>query len=363
MPQLLPQTDVLILGGGLAGLAAADHLARAGIRFGLIEARDRLGGRVLTVDHTGRPAERGFDLGPSWFWPDLHPAMAKLVADLGLQAQPQAEGDMLFQRANGRVDRYAGLTGYPVSMRLHGGTATLISALAARLPPAALVLNHAAHSVRQTAEGIEVQAGDRTFTARHLILALPPRIAARDITLVPAPPPALLDLWERTPTWMAPHAKFLAVYDRPFWRDHGLSGSAQSQIGPLGEIHDASTVDGQAALFGFVGIPAAQRRDPARLQSAALAQLTQIFGPAASHPKAVLFKDWAADPLTATTRDQSAGGHPAGGPQTWVDGEWQDRLWLAGSETAEEAPGYLAGAIEAGHRAAAAVLTRLTSKA
>src|SRR5215469_13081577 len=40
--------DVLILGAGLAGLSAASELARAGLRVELIEARDRIGGRVFT---------------------------------------------------------------------------------------------------------------------------------------------------------------------------------------------------------------------------------------------------------------------------------------------------------------------------
>ena len=72
-------TRVAILGGGLAGLNAARLLHNAGISFQLFEARDRLGGRILTVDETGHPAEGGFDLGPSWFWPQLQPAIGSLV--------------------------------------------------------------------------------------------------------------------------------------------------------------------------------------------------------------------------------------------------------------------------------------------
>ena len=56
---------------------------------------------------------------------------------------------------------------------------------------------------------------------------------------------------------MVPHAKYIATYATPFWREQGLSGEARSAIGPLGEIYDATMPGGSAALFGFFNIPAA----------------------------------------------------------------------------------------------------------
>ena len=49
---------VVIIGGGLAGLHAARLPQSAGIAFCLVEARDRLGGRILTAT-LGRLASRG----------------------------------------------------------------------------------------------------------------------------------------------------------------------------------------------------------------------------------------------------------------------------------------------------------------
>lgn len=62
------------------------------------------------------------------------------------------------------------------------------------------------------------------------------------------------------PTWMAGHAKVVAIYERPFWRDSGLSGFVSSRVGPLQEIHDASPEAGSGALFGFLGIPVEVRQ-------------------------------------------------------------------------------------------------------
>jgi monoamine oxidase len=47
--------DVLVLGAGVAGLAAAQELSRAGVRVVVLEARDRLGGRIFTQHVPGHP--------------------------------------------------------------------------------------------------------------------------------------------------------------------------------------------------------------------------------------------------------------------------------------------------------------------
>nr|BFE75754.1 hypothetical protein GCM10020092_090550 [Actinoplanes digitatis] len=54
--------DVVIVGGGLAGLAAARRLDRAGVDWLLVEAADRLGGRVATDIVDGWRLDRGFQV-------------------------------------------------------------------------------------------------------------------------------------------------------------------------------------------------------------------------------------------------------------------------------------------------------------
>lgn len=362
------KTPVLIVGGGLAGLTAARHLHQAGIAFQLLEARDRLGGRILSADATGQTSDDGFDLGPSWFWPGMQSAISYLVDELGLPYFAQhSAGDMLFQRTPGEAPRrFPGLRQMPASMRPAGGVGAIVSALAAGLPKADIRLGSRVAQVALGEAGVEVGFVDAlgatcSMKARHVLFALPPRLLEATVAFSPALDAATARNWRETPTWMAPHAKLFALYDRPFWRDAGLSGSAQSAVGPLVEIHDATTASGKAALFGFVGIPAWQR---ARLGSdviaqASIEQLAQLFGPEAGRPRATLFKDWAADPLTATDDDRRADGHPVAGGLAAVPVAWRNRLWLAGSEAGHRDAGYLAGAVEAAEYAAMQIINQL----
>lgn len=358
------QTQVAIIGGGLAGLHAAYLMHRAGVSFQLFEARDRLGGRILTVNEAGRPDQVGFDLGPSWFWPDTQPNLRDLVDELCLGTFAQhTDGDMLYERGlRERPHRVRGMRQELRSMRLTGGSVSLIHALASKLPKDALHLGAVVTDLRLIEAGIELTCErhgkpPQRDSFRHVIAALPPRLLAAAIRFDPAPAAASLNLWQCTPTWMAPHAKFFALYDRSFWREAGLSGAAQSMVGPLGEIHDATTAQGNAALFGFVGNSAAQRvsigQEP--LIRAAIQQLARLFGPEAALPRATILKDWTADERTSTPADGSASGHPSSGRVDWVRGPWAERLILAASETSSTEPGYLSGAVEASRRAASRV--------
>ena len=53
------ETDIVVIGAGMAGLTAARHLAEAGKRVLVVEARDRVGGRILTEHVHGEALELG----------------------------------------------------------------------------------------------------------------------------------------------------------------------------------------------------------------------------------------------------------------------------------------------------------------
>jgi monoamine oxidase len=342
---------IVIVGGGLSGLYAARLLAAARADFVLLEARERLGGRILSV------TDDGFDLGPAWFWPDMQPMMAELVDALGLSSFPQyADGDVLIERPQQPLQRFAGFGQMASSFRIAGGTGALVSALAKTLPKDRIRLGVTVTGAALKGDGVTLTMRDgETITASRVLFALPPRLMERSIAFTPEPQTRAL--WRASATWMAPHAKFLAVYETPFWREAGLSGTAQSMAGPMVEIHDASAMTGRAALFGFMGVPADLREKVGEsdLKAHCQAQFARLFGPQAAKPMATFLKDWAADALTATADDRQAGEHPSPISQPWFDSQWASRAAMAGSETAPEHPGYLEGALLAAAAGVAAL--------
>jgi len=94
-------TKVVVVGAGLAGLAAARDLAAAGRDVVVLEARDRPGGRVEQAEIAdGRTVQLGGELVG-----DFHTAYLGLVAELGLTTRPSyvAEpGETTFDLVDGR---------------------------------------------------------------------------------------------------------------------------------------------------------------------------------------------------------------------------------------------------------------------
>lgn len=346
---------VIILGAGLAGLYAAHLLTRDGVDVRVVEARERIGGRILCA--AAEDGTHRYDLGPGWVWPAMNPRAAALVEALGLRLYPQhTRGGSLFEPPHGDIQRIPHTWATePPSMRIVGGMTALVDALHATLPPGCISLGDAATALELGDEAVHVVlASGARLEAGTVISTLPPRLLADSVRLAPAPDAAWLEARRATPTWMAGQAKLVVTYAEPFWRQAGLSGTAMSQRGPLLEIHDASGPDGgMPALFGFVGYPADARRQLGRqdLVQTSLRQLVRLFGKPAAKPRSVHVQDWADEPATATRADAAPqAGHPdyrAVVPPA----SWRDRLYLAGSECSPVLGGYLEGALEAAAKA------------
>ena len=352
---------VIVVGAGVSGLLAAVLLEEHGIEVLLIEARDRLGGRVMGMD-SGAVGQH-FDLGPSWVWPDYNPRMEHWLEKLELHTFTQYDaGQSLMELPTREVRRYGSEFGVQAtSLRLKGGTTSLVKALAARLEKAVIELNTEFLGMTTQADGaIQVRVRTErellTLGSESVILAMPPRMLASASRWEPPLPKDHTNRWEKSPTWMAGQAKFVASYARPFWRQLGLSGHASSHAGPLVEIHDASDSAGQrGALFGFVGLSAAARRQlgDQELIRRCLAQLERMFGPEAASYTAAELKDWAKDPFTAVAADSMAGMQHPSLLDSALPAPWDGRVFLAGTEFAPDFQGYLEGAVQAAERAVA----------
>ena len=345
------ETEILMVGGGLSGLHTAATLHAVGRKTTLIEARSRLGGRILSLAF----GNADFDLGPAWFWPG-QVQMDHLIGELSLRTFPQpSDGALLYENEQGNIRRYSG-SPMEGAYRIEGGMSALISALAERIPVACVHLNSEATHLRRTGAGIETTLRSngrlKTILSERVILALPPRLVL-GLSFEPALAKSLRSMLQQIPSWMAGHAKFIAFFDAPFWRAEGLSGSAISQRGPLMEVHDASpNSGGPYALFGFVSIAPIQRKalgEP--LIQAALAQLQRLFGDAMHNPLACHLQDWAQDIFTSTELDLAPlNYHPSYGYSADTFDLWDGTLLLSGTETAEHYGGFLEGALDSSVR-------------
>jgi monoamine oxidase len=467
------EADVAVVGAGLAGLVAARRLLAAGLRPIVVEARDRVGGRLLNEEiGDGKVVE----VGGQWIGP-TQKRIAALAAELGVETFPtHDEGKHLieiggrvasyrgaitdarpglvrdlakaisplaladFEQARARLDRMArqvpleepwmapkaaewdgqtfatwvrrntrsatardlfelateavwaaepadvsllhvlfythsgsgfncllGTDGGAQQDRFHGGSQRLATLMAEQLGAERLRLGapvrrieHGEGGVVLRADGPDGEPGGLTVRARRAIVAVPPTLAGR-IAYDP-PLPALRDqLTQRMPQGTV--IKTMAIYERPFWREEGLSGQAASDAGPARVVFDNSPPDGSpGVLLGFLegrlarqwgARPAAQRR------AAILAGHARLFGERAARPERFVERVWAEEEWTRgcygclmTTGGWTEYGRALRRPV--------GRLHWAGAETATVWNGYMDGAVQSGERAAEEALAALS---
>ena len=366
MNEFEKQIEVVIIGAGLSGLRAAHILTRHGVNVKLLEARSRVGGRILTV--TTEEGCGAFDLGPTWIWSEhSHVKQLARALDIGLFVQAEV-GDAVFDRGPGfPPQRFTPEWHQPPAYRFVGGTAALSSRLQEQLPVGCLGLETSVRRISLVNDYLEILAetngSSLTYLAQHAIVALPPRLAANTLTFAPALPPAVIEEMRHTQTWMGQAMKAVLVYRTPFWREAGLSGLGVSHPGPIQQFHDATPADQVVgALFGWIG-----NDSPGRMLSTAerrekiVAQAVRMFGPEANRPIYYTDYNWGNDSLTTPAgqdllleEENPRYGHPL-----LLNPQMAGRLHWAGSEVSPVGGGYLEGAIYIADQVARQVLHHL----
>jgi monoamine oxidase len=258
----------------------------------------------------------------------------------------------------GSFGRLIQVVGGAQESRFTGGSQEIAIRVAAALGTRVL-LNAPVRQIKQGRKGVTVVADGVTVDAKQVIVALPP-VLARQIKFEPALPAAHQRLLVRyTPGDMI---KAQLIYDRPWWRDKGLSGQIVVDSGPIGASYDNTPPSGApGVILGFIGGRQAVRYralSEADRRRALIDELAATLGDEARSPTDFFEMDWTAE---AWTR-----GCPTGSMAPGVLSRFgaalrapSGRIHWAGTETSDYWAGYMDGAIRSGERAAKEVLRAL----
>jgi monoamine oxidase len=244
--------------------------------------------------------------------------------------------------------------------RIESGVQPIAERLAGLLPTGALRLSSPVVRIGQREDSVDVEASGLDgsgilLRARRAVVALPPTLAGR-ITYDPALPARRDQLVQHMPQGSV--IKFHVLYDTPWWRDEGLSGTILCPGQPIGVTFDCTPPAGVPGLVtGFFEGPAAvaaSARTADERRAVVVDVLARTLGERARDILGYVDRDWSAEPFTRGCY----GAHLPPGAWTVYGPALREpvgRIHWAGTETAEHWTGYIDGAIESGQRVAAEV--------
>ena len=262
------------------------------------------------------------------------------------------------ERNPGSILRLIGTSDGAQESRFVGGS-QLVSIKVAHALGDQVVLRSPVRRIVQEGRGVIVESDRLRVRAKRAIVTVPPPLAT-SIEYRPAMPAARAQLIQRMPAGSL--AKAELIYDRPFWRDAGLSGQAFSDRGPAHSTFDNSPPGGRpGTVFGFIGGREGRnwlRMSKAARKAAVIENLVTYFGPEARKPRAYVEdaaagEEWIRGAPTAVMVPGALTSY--GGALRASFG----RVHWAGSETSTFWAGYMDGAVRSGERAAKEVRGRL----
>lgn len=262
---------------------------------------------------------------------------------------------MRYIRTLGGIEHMLSVEGGDQQDRLLGTTQALAARLADTLGQRVL-LDAPAERITTTDDGVVVESRGQRIEARFVIITASPmhRGAIEYSPALPEQHYGLSRSWR-----LGALSKAFVAYDRPFWRNHGLSGEGMSDDETVFLTFDVSPdAEGPGILMVFCDARGFDALSHEERQQRVIRHLVHLYGGEASRPVDYTDFSWGNDTFAP------GGPNPAVAPKAWTTfgpflREPVGRLHWAGTETADETSGTMNGAILSGRRAAAEVAARL----
>jgi len=336
------RSDIVMIGAGLTGLALTYFLKDHNLSFNLIEARNRIGGRIHTryCDDT-----TSIELGATWL-SKRHKALIALLEDLEMETFVQMLGETaVYEPMSINPPQIVRLPpNDDPSYRIKGGSSRVIMALADAIDDDCIYLDQAVRSIEQKDKMITT-SGDYEFISDMVLSTLPPYLFNKSIKVIPELPTELTAITKTTHTWMGDSIKVGLSYKEPFWRKDNLSGTIFSNVGPIPEMYDHSNFeDNKYALKGFFNGSYHSVSREERLDMI-LKQLKKYYGQVVN--KYLTYEEtvWAKEKYTFRPYEGYVLPHQNGGHPIYQKGYLNNQFYMGGAETAITHSGYMDGAV------------------
>ena len=338
---------IVIIGAGLSGLYLGYQLKKAGFSIKILEASDRIGGRIFTK----KIHNTNVELGATWLW-KYNKELLTLCKELKITLFEQNMiGDALFEAMSANLpQRFKIPQNQEISYRIAGGTSTILNKLAANLSSKELENNQKVISINETHNSIEVITENSEFIADLVVSTMPPHLLVNSIDFSSELNPELLQIANNTHTWMKDSIKFAVIYTTPFWKEKGLSGVGFSNVGPFTELYDHSDADNKRfALMGFLNGGLVTENKDYREQLVKN-QLAKFFGNDGVNYLSYEEKVWSKETLINADLSDSLSPHANNGHLIYQNHYLKGKFIVAGSETSPSYGGYMEGAIYRGNQ-------------
>ena len=349
---------VAIIGGGLSGLLTAYRLKKAGIAVKILEARDRAGGRIYTVNGTD---DTPMEMGATWFG-NQHQNLKDLLEELELRVFKQyTEGSAVFEASPFSLPQRFHIPPQEPSFRIAGGTSKLVQKLLDTFSAEEVLYNQQVEQILVEDEQIHIRTADDIYSAQKVICCLPPALLVNTVEFVPALPEQFYSEAKNTHTWMQESIKAAVIFKDAFWKKEKIS-TIVSNEGPVIEFYDHSDSTGSKfSLCGFLH-PNYAQLERAEREGEVIRQLKRIFGKKAEEYIGYEEVVWKDEEFTNARTGDPFLPHQNNGNPILRDPLLKGKVLVSNSETSAIYGGYMEGAVYSANQIAKQVIEEEQSR-